>query len=157
MSGLLGLVLTRLEWGKMTGNWLVASVTIFSSAYKRSVSAIHYGVTTMFILALLTVSRQGQLIRSWDTTSGHLRYEILTSLPPPLHPGPTPLHRIWRVGGVHATLAGKKGGVAIVGSMGAVVGLVTRSGEQKWKFPLETEGRLEENCNNSIDSDKLCK
>ena len=92
--------------------------------------------------ALLTVSRQGQLLRSWDVTSGHLRYEVLTSLPPPLHPAPVPLHQTWRVGGVHATLAGKKGGVAVVASGGMVGGFVTRSGEQKWKIPLQTEDRL---------------
>lgn len=60
--------------------------------------------------ALLTVSRHGQLLRSWDLESGQLKYEVSTSLPPPQRGSPDPLDQSWRPGGVQATLAGKKGG-----------------------------------------------
>ena len=65
--------------------------------------------------AVLTVSGQGQLLRSWDLSSGQLKYEASTSLPPAtpvegVHSISYPLSQTWRPAGVLATLAGKTGG-----------------------------------------------
>ena len=108
--------------------------------------------------ALLTVSRHGQLLRSWDLESGQLKYEVATSLPPPAQRS-FPLDQSWRPGGVQATLAGKKGGectymylcmylymhftphagVVVVASGSKVTGFVARSGEQKWTFSVRAD------------------
>ena len=75
-----------------------------------SVQPLTCGGTVLNYPALLTVSRNGQLLRSWDLSSGQLKYEVSTSLPPPHLVGPVPLSQGWRPGGVLAALAGKKGG-----------------------------------------------
>ena len=58
----------------------------------------------------MTVSRGGQLLRSWDLSSGLLKYEVLTSLSPPPQRENFPLDKTWRPGGVLASLTGKNGG-----------------------------------------------
>lgn len=71
-------------------------------------------IDIVLVLALLTVSRRGQLLRSWDVSSGQLKYEVSTSLPAPSPQArPLPLHQAWRPGGALAVLAGKKGGSCI--------------------------------------------
>ena len=55
---------------------------------------------------LITVSRGGQLLRSWDVSSGALRWESLTGLSSQRKQLEYPLSADWRPGAVVATLAG---------------------------------------------------
>ena len=55
---------------------------------------------------LVTVSRGGRLLRSWDVSSGVLRWESLTGLSSKAEQLEYPLNADWRPGGVVATLAG---------------------------------------------------
>lgn len=89
--------------------------------------------------SLLTLSRGGQLLRSWDISSGQLKYEVSTSLPASSQAPAPPLTQTWRPGGVMATLAGKKGGVVVIASGSSVAGYAARSGELKWNFPEKAE------------------
>ena len=62
---------------------------------------------------MVTVSGNGQLLRSWDVSSGALKYEAQTTLPPSTEQGEMtlyPLTETWRPGRVVATLAGKNKG-----------------------------------------------
>lgn len=54
---------------------------------------------------LVTVSRGGQLLRSWDISSGVLRWETLTGLSSENKQLDYPLNAEWRPGGVVTTLA----------------------------------------------------
>ena len=55
---------------------------------------------------LVTVSRGGRLLRSWDVSSGVLRWESLTGFSSEAKQLDYPLSADWRPGGVVATLAG---------------------------------------------------
>ena len=64
------------------------------------------------LVAVVTVSGNGQLLRSWEISSGVLKYEASTSLPigERAESDLTSLAQSWRPAGVSAALAGKNKG-----------------------------------------------
>jgi len=75
------------------------------------VSSGSYGCECTLV-AVVTVSGKGQLLRSWEISSGVLKYEVSTSLPIGewAESSLTSLTQSWRPSGVSATLAGKNKG-----------------------------------------------
>lgn len=89
---------------------------------------------------LVTVSRQGQLLRSWDVSSGTLRWESLTGLG---YEGEGeeqlkyPLVAEWKPGAVVATISGTTSETLVVAVGMEVAGFKGRSGDRIWKTKLD--------------------
>jgi len=93
-------------------------------------------------LALLTVSGGGRLLRSWDSASGALKWEVAIDLGTSESHHSYPLDTTWRLGAVQATMAGKTSGSVVVMVGSWLAGFDARTGDREWTNEIVSSGSM---------------